>query len=432
MGRFLVLLFVLLPLNIFASFDVELLDYPFVQSDYPSMSEAVKTAEAFHELIYLGLDKVFPKYRSGWMSFLYGSVAGFAEVLYMYLPGGSGWLHEEFHRAVLTHNGVSSFDEVYEFPLFRSVIQVKRVKDADLEHLKSRSPQDWVRLQSAGIEGESLLIRQLRQRYFFEDNNRNNVLIFIETLNPLLYLWTCTQTSSDSEIDAMNLVQTNVEERDFTGYDFTAWVYDLFRPNEPYTNRGEHITGTGVDRYIRVGDLSGEELNYLKDMVWLNLVNLIAPSSFGIRAFRFEGKKTHLDLNFDFAHYLAPFGFAVDLNVYLKWDDQRWFLIVRNQVNRRHWFPALEVTDFRIPLNVGKFHLFLTPALGLWMQPENLLFEDDAGMAGGLFSLRCDVFWLDFVNPYVEIATKTRGWVPGWVSLNEEARVSAGLNWKLR
>ncbi|TJZ63124.1 hypothetical protein FAZ15_02165 [Sphingobacterium olei] len=42
----------------------------------------------------------------------------------------------------------------------------------------------------------------------------------------------------NASIDSMNAHGLQINDRDFVGWDFTPWVYDLYRPNEPYEARG--------------------------------------------------------------------------------------------------------------------------------------------------------------------------------------------------
>ncbi len=45
----------------------------------------------------------------------------------------------------------------------------------------------------------------------------------------------------DSTHDAVREEGADVKRRDFVGLDFTAWVYDLFRPDEPYKTHNESL-----------------------------------------------------------------------------------------------------------------------------------------------------------------------------------------------
>ena len=46
------------------------------------------------------------------------------------------------------------------------------------------------------------------------------------------------ESTDEAIIEHATKEGTNVEKRDFMGWDLTAWVYDLFRPDEEYQQRG--------------------------------------------------------------------------------------------------------------------------------------------------------------------------------------------------
>jgi hypothetical protein len=70
--------------------------------------------------------------------------------LAFYVPPGEAWLHEEWHRAVLSHCGIASYNDTYKFRLFGGVVNVSHVRDEDLERLKREHPAEFVRLAAAG------------------------------------------------------------------------------------------------------------------------------------------------------------------------------------------------------------------------------------------------------------------------------------------
>jgi len=57
-------------------------------------------------------------------------------------------------------------------------------------------------------------------------------------VNDALYVGLVTSPTDSAEVDSItidaNLKEKTIEERDISGHDFTAWVYHLFRPNEPF------------------------------------------------------------------------------------------------------------------------------------------------------------------------------------------------------
>jgi hypothetical protein len=95
-----------------------------------------------------------------------------------------------------------------------------------------------------------------------------------------------TGDSVDRNTDEANQKEgANLQVRDVTGHDFTAWAYDLHRSDEPYAARGVHPSGVGVDRDIKRADLTSEESKYLKRQGRLQLVNLLAPFLFNAGGF---------------------------------------------------------------------------------------------------------------------------------------------------
>ena len=72
-------------------------------------------------------------------------------------------MHEEYHRAVLGHRGVGSFDDIYRLDLLAQTVSVSHVKDDDLVRMKAEHPIDFVRAAAAGIEGENKLIEGFLQ-----------------------------------------------------------------------------------------------------------------------------------------------------------------------------------------------------------------------------------------------------------------------------
>ncbi len=226
-----------------------LADIPFNYADgysFPSMNQSLylakDSAQAAHSAV-----SYFLRPEGKWFEF-FGLVA--FDIVFTYLPGGSAWLHEEWHRAVMTNRRVASFDDVYRFDLFAESIAVSHVKDSDLARLKKEHPADFVRLSAAGNEAEIELITLMRRDSFFERRTLrlDSFYWWLNLINCWYYVYTCGTRDADTFTDKMNRQDgTSVSRRDFTGLDFTAWVYDLFRPNEAYAARGMHPSGVGID-----------------------------------------------------------------------------------------------------------------------------------------------------------------------------------------
>src|SRR6185369_11033773 len=150
----------------------------------------------------------------------------------------------------------------------------------------------------------------------------NYGVLWLAKVNSILYVYTSGTSNADGLTDEVNAKEgANVPKRDFTGLDFTAWVYDLHRPDEPYAARGVHPSGVGIDRYIRYSDLSDAEKSYLRLQGYLQVLNLIDPNLFGFTRFTARRRagtdgadgaappRPPIEWMLSAFHLLAPFGF---------------------------------------------------------------------------------------------------------------------------
>jgi hypothetical protein len=95
-----------------------------------------------------------------------------------------------------------------------------------------------------------------------------------------------------------------------------GWVYDLFRPDEPYSARGIHPSGTGINRYRKTTDLTDEELSYLHAQRYWYIFNYVSPMLFNVN--RITIGDAGLYGNFAFRHFLTSFGTDTLLKTFLK------------------------------------------------------------------------------------------------------------------
>ena len=170
--------------------EFSLIDYPYNFTDtvnYFSMKQSLELSKnisqsykkAFESLIVmLNNDvKILPTLFNKTKTNIIGSFGElslityipiiFMEYLYSYLPTGYGWVHEEWHRAVLKNRGIDSYDEIYDFKIFSSYISVSHIKDEDLIRLKANYPADMVRLSEAGNEANLELGLAIGKDSFF-------------------------------------------------------------------------------------------------------------------------------------------------------------------------------------------------------------------------------------------------------------------------
>jgi len=298
----------------------------------PSMSQSLSIATSFYNLKREGLYRLMNRKSSTRQYYKY--VATLGDILsYLPIPFSSGSMHEEFHRAVLAKHGGNSYNEMNEFPVTKSLISVLKVQDEDLIRLKRESPQDMVRMSEVGIEGEYLLANNINKTAFFYNTRSISYTPFLIALNSSLYVLMCSGKNIDKMTDEANSAEgSNIAKRDLVGLDFLAYTYDLFRPNEPYENRGIHPSGVGIDRYIKRSQLTTEEKTYLKQQGFLQLINLVNPITFMFNSFTLKknenGENTRGNLYFN--HWLTSFGYDISTTGLLHYNTHNYALTIHN------------------------------------------------------------------------------------------------------
>ncbi len=397
----------------------------------PSMQQSISTSASF----YNSINFAFSKLKINWFKNNYlnelvkSSLFVGSQLIVTYLPLGDAWLHEEFHRAVLTNNLTRSYNQVYDFPFFRSSISVNRVSDDDLIRFKRTNPQDFTRLHSAGIEGEYMLNHKLQSyNFFYNQQYPYYIYSIMWTANSFYYVWFCHTGKAEAETAKANSQDgKDITIRDFTGLDFLAWTYDLFNPHEPYEARGIHPSGVGINRYIAPSRLNDEQLKYLKRQGFLQLINFASPMMLGINRIP-SIKKNGSYFNFAFHHILTSFG--NDISFYFFYKKQKFNIIsaIHLYNNYKLRTPGLEfeIIDYDFLLN--NFTINPSVKTYVWLQPKNLLFFDTDSKIGGLIDFKLK-FGKKHFYPYLSLTLKSKGWVAGYVEQNKYFSVRAGVSW---
>lgn len=400
---------------------------------YPSMAQALSITKTFSYAGNTLIGQYLFKGKTNLKS-VYSRLA--FDILTVWMPGGTSWLHEEWHRAVLSQYGIDSYNEIYDFPLFASTMKVKHVKESDLSWLKKNHPADMVRLSSAGMEADTELVAAISKDIFFHQPSKNMISLFpmyINTLNVIFYRHSCT--SQDSETITKELLEkegSDENERDFTGMDCNAWVYDMFRPEEPYEARGPHPSGTGTDRYIVPSDLTAEEKQVLKNQLYLSLLNVVNPMMWGKPWFQLETPQMYpLYWNFALLHHTTPFGHDLRADIYLFQGYKQLVISLHSYRSRNLYLPGLEVELYRYPFYIGLKPIYLTLKAGIWKQPKNLLYGASQGETGGKASAMLRYSITPALEIFVQGEYKTTGWVAGTTWLHDQASGAFGLTWFL-
>jgi hypothetical protein len=397
----------------------------------PTMQQSLAVTRAFYQAGPWAIDKAFRRTPAG------ASAAQLIfELVAFYVPPGEAWLHEEWHRAVLSRRGIHSYNDTYKLKLFAGTVRVSDVRDEDLVRFKRDHPTEFVRLAAAGIEGEYQQISAVeKDRFFFGANAYGRTANIVAVLNSITYLGLSSFNYVNRATEKMNQEDgTNIRVRDFTGWDFTAWVYDLYRPDEPYAARGVHPSGVGIDRYIKPDDLTPSERHFLRIQGALSLLNLIDPPLFGRRPFTATSPVTGRPLEFQVGlrHLLTSFGYTVDANIFWKEDAANVFVILHSYFNRERYFPGAEAELLRYSVRVGGRAVDITPRLAAWLQPDGQRFRTAGAAAGVLGSMRLEPGAVRRLAPYLEIEAKTAGWVAGNVDLGSNVSLRLGVTASLR
>nr|WKN38886.1 hypothetical protein K4G66_09240 [Tunicatimonas sp. TK19036] len=340
---------------------------------------------------------------------------------------GPAWLHEEWHRNGLALQKVASHDDIYN--MFTGELRsssVSHVADEDLIRFKSEDPQAMVRTYASGIESSYQLLRAMQKDNFFNHTDYPSILMnILLTQQAVGYVNQIRSSNFDASIDRMNEVDPEIKTRDFVGWDFSAWVYDLFRPEEPYTERGVHPNGIGIDRYIKKAILTTEERSYLELMGAYQYANFVSPFMLGINSIRLN---EDVNFNFAFRHYLNSFGHDLSLDVFLNSKRYSWLLSLHAYQNKDNFFPGIEIQNPTLSLKAGNTLIPIQATAMLWAQPRDQSFFTSEGRLGGLMKIRTTIpFGKSAWSAYGEAEGKSKGWVAGNPFLHENASFRTGL-----
>lgn len=416
--------------------DVPLVDLPFNARSglrWPSMQQSLALSSDFYQMLHFGLGQAIDPYEGEtWRKVLGKVVIGASDLLLTNFPLGLAWQHEEGHRAVLSHEKISSFNGVYRFRLFDQMISVNKVSDEDLRAFKARDPAGFVRMSTAGLETSLELVTSLEKTQLYHGTRAwHGVLFWQVYLTNSLYLAGCASKQSNSASDEAEKDEgADVSKRDFTGSDCNAWVYDLFRPNEPYGARGDHPSGVGIRRYIRYSDMTSAEQSYLRRQAYLSLLNFIDPALIGFDWFEttLGARQQTLRVNAHVRHTPAPFGQSIGLEAYGQYGEFNGLVGLAAGLDHDRVFPSLNVELHRFPLDlVIGVPISVSARTALWLQPKGLLFQDAPYRPGALGSLRLAYSFARSFEPYVEVEGKSAGWVPANVWLQPNVSVRMGL-----
>jgi hypothetical protein len=399
-----------------------------------SMDQALALSTDIYFSMHYGLKKLYDSLTVApmWKNAIYysGTAAGILVFAYV-LPFGYPWAQKEFTRSILSRFDIKSINGDYN--IFNPT-QVIGVTDAQLEQFKAKSPQDMIRMDTAGSEGYILFSDFMLRNVFFYglENLSNWTALFAAAAGgigynaPSVLADTLGENYIDNDIKAAYKDDGNEESRQLYFISSFNWAYDLFRPDEPYSGRGTHPSGNGIARYITWSQLNDDERQYLIKQGWLSYLNLISPLYYGFNSFPLG--KTGLEWNFALRHYLTSFGSDVPVQLLLKKAPFNMLFTYHSYQNYSNYFPAVEAELVDFPLRLGSLDLFLSPRILVGMQPADQEFMTADSEFMGLFGLRADFGISKHFLPYIDVTAKTDGWVAGNEYLEANASVRLGLS----
>lgn len=326
------------------------------------------------------------------------------------LPYGYAFQHEEFHRSVMSVRGIYSYDEVWNFGKGFD-IAVTSVKDEDLILLKKNHPSDQVRLSAAGVEGEYAYFQRMREDNFFKSTGYPFVgLTILGTLHAINYVNLPFQKNFNAITDSiLARDQDNILARDFTGYDFSAWVYDLQRPNEPYEARGQWPGGVGIKRPINASQLTPEMKSFLKETGNMQYINLLTPFIIGINNFKISDK---FNANFALRSVPTSFGYFAGGDFFLKVNERRILLSLGVNRSNELTLPDVAVKYYGLKIKNNK-KISADIKMAAWLQPKDQLFFATKSAAGFSLNVQPEYKFSKNVGLAAELGYKTNGWLFG-------------------
>lgn len=404
-------------------FEVPIYDYPFNQStsfglDYFSMRQSTALSTGIAQTAHRAIGGDSKKGTSWWRFLLIGGFDYFTSTF----PGGTGWAHEEWHRAAMTRRGIKSYNTMNDFPIGGDVISVNDVKDEDLIMLKAQHPAELVRLSAAGMEAQIYQNKVIQKSHFFRDaRSQDTFLLWYNSLNVVSYMLDCASDDSNKITREEETDEgTNLKKRDFTGLDCNAWVNDLFRPDEAYTARGTHPSGVGIRRYIRYSDLNSREQRFLRKQSKFAYLNFVDPFLFGVQ----EMRSSFGRWNFNFSHYLTSFGSTVDANLFLDVNKHKFLITMHNGMSPKSYFPGLSLQY--VDAQIGP-SLFVNLGGTVWAQPKNQRYDtnDIRPLLDG--NIEIALRPSNRLEFYLGYEAKTAGWKAGNVYLDNNWSTWTGV-----
>jgi hypothetical protein len=415
-----------------------LLDFPQnfdTPGNYPSMIQSVELSGDLYDIGFWSINAlgnlIFRK-QTGFRKVIntgFKYLVGFGFSYYgseLPIPLGV-YTHEEFHRSVLGASGYKSKNG--NWILSRWDGTVYGMSDEDLTELKRDDPTGLLYSYVAGVQSENFLIQlnTIQDLYHSRAFYKGPLYLY-----NAYYLWNYFRFSTSPASDSVRLIAPQYEDsdpyyRDYAGADLTAWIYDMFHPDVPYTGRDPFPEGDGVNRRIGFSELDPDGQEYLVKQKNLSLLNFINPAIFLINRIQISEE---FQMMFFMQYNPTHFGNDIALYLPVKIRSVNHLLAIHNYNNREKSYPGIQYGLYNVPV-VRNGAVEIGSMINLWMQPLNQGFDDRSGKFGGALELTGSYRFAKGTSIYFTGTYKSAGWMIGNPYLERTLGLRFGLSYTL-
>ena len=405
---------------------------------YPSMIQSSELSSSLYDISFWGIDAAGNAVVKNGNGSFAGKIAnaglkyilGFGFSYYgseLPIPLGV-FTHEEFHRSVLGVNDISSKNGNWVFNRWDGTVY--GLPDEVLSDLKTNDLSDLLYSYVSGVQSESFMTQvNVIDDFFHRRTFYKNPLYLYNAYYIHDYFRFSTSPLSDSvKVSAPRHEDPNPFYRDFAGADLTAWIYDMFSPEAPYTDRDMFPDGEGVNRRIGFSELTTEGQDYLNKQKQLSLLNFVNPAIFLINRIK-------VSPDFEFTAFLQyiPVHFGNDIALYFpfKVKSVNQLVVIHSYSNRDKEFPGFQYGIYNVAPFLNK-KLELGGTLSLWSQPENQGFFDQSEKFGGALEIMSDYHIGRSLLVNITAGYKTEGWMIGNPYIDPKARFRVGIKYFLK
>ncbi len=413
------------------SVSVPLVSLPQNLKKYPSMQQSMGISTSMYEFSFFGLHSLGGKWMGSapnWQRQSLEYVVGFAFSQYgseLPIPLGV-WGHEEYHRSVLSTANIHSFNG--NWLLHRWDGTVYGPSDEELSELKANDLDVLLYSYVSGVQYETQLTKKMVIQDFHNASKNWKAPLYLYNA---FYVWNyfklATSTLSDSvKVIAPQYESSSPDQRDFAGLDLTAWAYDMFSPDQPYTNRDDFPNGEGVNRRVGFHDLSIEAQHYLKKQKKLSLLNFINPAIFLINKIRVN---EHLEVLPFVVYQPTHFGNAISLQMPFQYDDQGYLLGLTRFSNYHTSSYGVDLGVMNRPV-AGVDEFSMSCVFHLWKQPAS--FYSHKSRWGGALDVIFKYRLSENFGLNMDCSVKSAGWQEGNPYLDRKINVQFGIDYSVR